>query len=83
MSDDEDILVEKDELSQNQRNGVLINVAPFDGLENIGFDDNVSESDVKDEKSLQKEIRHSEESGFIVALFVVVFDIKHGMFLPL
>jgi len=78
MSDDEDILVEKDELSQNQRNGVLINVASFHGLENIGFDDDVSESDVKDEKSIQKEIRHLEESGFIVALFVVVFDTKHG-----
>ena len=82
MSDDEDILVERDGLSHGRMNGMLINVAPFHGLENIGFDDESSDSDVEDQH-LRKEALYLEESDFIMALFVVVFDTKHGRFYPL
>ena len=86
MSDDGDLLVEKDELSNHKINGMLINVAPFHGLENIGFEDEVSEGDANDKQSLRNKgsaaratSGHREEHDFIMALFVVVFDTKHGM----
>ena len=80
MSDDEDILVERDELCHDRMNGMLINVAPFNGLENIGYgDDEINESDVGHQQALRKETSEVEESDFIMALFVVVFDTKHGM----
>lgn len=80
MSDDEDILVERDENCRDRMNGTLINVAPFNGLENIGYDDDeISESDVADQYKSRKASSQLEESDFIMALFVVVFDTKHGM----
>lgn len=84
MSDDEDILVERDELNDAKMNGMLINVAPFDGVENIGYQDDIPETDVTQSQSSRNipDVKGGE-NDFIVAIFVVVFDTKHGRFLHL
>ena len=83
MSDDEDFLVEKDELNYDKMNSMLINVAPFDGLENVGFENDSRVANAKDAAAAAEDAPVSpdtvgEKDEFIAALFVVVFDTRHG-----
>ena len=80
---DETTLVTADELDHETMNGMLINVAPFNGVENIGFEDDSTLSSTKKEvRPIQKIDTENDDNSrredFIVAIFVVVFDTKHG-----
>ncbi|XP_065064258.1 DENN domain-containing protein 11-like [Rhopilema esculentum] len=73
------VLVEEDELEREKMNGMLINVAPLHGIENVGFESEVSENASKVGASRQDTARNDDEqTDFIMALFVVVFDTRHG-----
>lgn len=73
-----------DELDNERMNGLLINVAPFNGVENIGFESDLTSSasrkEVNPTEKIGKEIDDvsEREKDFIMAIFVVVFDTKHG-----
>ena len=76
---DVSVLVEEDELEREKMNGMLINVAPLHGIENVGFESEVSENAPKVGASRQGTQRNDDEqTDFIMALFVVVFDTRHG-----
>ena len=70
------VLVDDDEcqFEHDKTNGVLINVAPFNGTENIGYDYQSPRHIPAEERAENKEI----EEDFIMAIFVVVFDTRHG-----
>ncbi len=70
---DRKILVEDDGCqNENEKfNGVLINVEPCNGVENLGFKEEPPRKDYNE--------RNKDNNGdFIMAIFVVVFDTKRG-----
>ncbi len=73
---DKDVLVEDDECQavKDVGNGVVINVAPFNGVENAAFE--------QDSVPKFAAARPAEEKtrDFIMAIFVVVFDTKRGRY---
>ena len=83
---DETTLVMADELDNETMNGMLINVVPFDGVENIGFESDsksvATRKEVRPTQKIGKEIddANNERENFIMAIFVVVFDTKHGKY---
>ena len=82
---DETTLVMADELDNETMNGMLINVAPFNGVENIGFESDsksgATRKEVRPTQKIGREIDDANErENFIVAIFVVVFDTKHGKY---
>eukprot|EP00794_Sanderia_malayensis_P018903 gene18903-20805_t len=75
MSDVE-VLVENDacQFEEEQKSSVLINVTPYNGVDNIAFD---KESSQAQNVALVEE-SNDNEHDFIMAIFVVVFDTKRG-----